>query len=112
MNVKKSISTHSARSYPSTCAGLIRLGAQRVLDRLRDGLDLTLVLARAQDEEIREGRRVPEIENDDVGRLLVERGLDRLRHILRKSFFTPCAPRFLLSLRHASDSPRDSRPYN
>ena len=61
---------------PLAADGPDALVAERLDDAVRDGPDLPLRAARADDERVGEGRELAEVEQDDVGRLLVLRELD------------------------------------
>src|SRR5918993_469312 len=52
------------------------LVAERPHDAVRDGADLALRATRADDERVGEGRELAQVEEHDVGRLLVLRELD------------------------------------
>jgi len=53
-------------------------------DRLRDGLDLTVGGAAADDEEVGDGSQLADIQEDDVVRLLVRGGVDDAMRKLRR----------------------------
>ena len=54
---------------------LVPLQAQRLLDRVDDGLDLALVVAGGDDEDVGDGQPVADVDQDDVGGELVGGGL-------------------------------------
>ena len=71
------------------CAGFDALAAERFLDRVRDGLNLARVLARHDDEVIREALGRAEIQHDDFGSLAILAGVDGALNLRRE--FLRCA---------------------
>ena len=85
MTLPKSTSTQCDSDVPSRPMRLDALVAQRLDDAVRDRADLALRAARADDERVGERRELAEVEQHDVGRLLVLRELhDPPREVERR----------------------------
>ncbi len=95
----KSSRTQCDAGVPSRPIGLVRSSRSGRDDPVRDGVELALRPARADDEVVGDGRERRQVEQHDVGRLLVLRELDDASGELERG---------ALGLGRGSASPREA----